>query len=272
MRLWTVSDLHMNSTFWVPDRIPGHDVLIIAGDVDKAAAETEQSLLMLARWSPAPIVFVPGNHDVMSAGLDAWDCNNEDLLDRGIYVLSSGQTIVIGNVRFVGATLWTDFALADDVYASEAWAARHMPEYQRVMRPDGSQIWPADTREAHRHHRAAIEAVLATAFDGPTVVVTHHAPSRRSIAGSVDIADAAFASDLEPVIMRHQPTLWVHGHVHQHLDYTVGNTRILANPRGYQGDDHGEDSGFIEDFVVEVGRGSALNLIANSGCWVEMTC
>ncbi|UYO00185.1 MAG: metallophosphoesterase family protein [Devosia sp.] len=247
-----MSDLHCDSTFWVPDRIPPHHAMIIAGDVDKAAAETEQTLLMLARWSPAPIVFVPGNHDVMSAGLDAWDSGNGDLLDRGIHVLSSGQTVVIEGVRFVGATLWTDFSLADDVFGSEAWAAKHMPEYQRVKKPDGTAIWPADTRAAHAQHRATIDAALSQPFAGPTVVVTHHAPSRRSIAGSVEVSDAAFASDLEPMIMRHQPTLWVHGHVHQHHDYLIGNTRIIANPRGYQGPDHGEDSGFIEDLVVEV--------------------
>ncbi|GAB5429385.1 MAG: metallophosphoesterase [Devosia indica] len=252
MKTWITSDLHCDSTFWVPDRIPGHDIMIVAGDVDKDAGGTEQALLMLSRWSSSPIVFVPGNHDVMGVAVDAWDCGNEDLLDRGIFVLSSGQSVVIGGVRFVGATLWTDFGLADDVYASEAWAARHMPEYQQVRRADGSPIWPADTRAAHARNRAAIEAVLATPFAGPTVVITHHAPSRRSIAGSVDIPDAAFASDLEPVIMRHQPELWVHGHVHQHHDYLIGSTRIIANPRGYVGPDWSEDSGYIEDLVVEL--------------------
>lgn len=252
MRLWIVSDLHMDGTFWVPDRIPPHDVLIIAGDVDQSATATEQTLLMLARWSPASIVFVPGNHDVQDVALDAWDRGNKDLLARGIHVLSSGHSVHIGGVRFVGATLWTDFALVDDVYGSEAWAARHMPEYQRVKIPDGGLIWPADTSAAHVRHRGAIEAVLAQPHNGPTVVVTHHAPSRRSIAGAVEVSDAAFASDLEPMIMRHQPVLWVHGHVHQHHDYRIGNTRILANPRGYEGPDWYEDSGFIEDLVVEV--------------------
>lgn len=252
MKIWAVSDLHMDSTFWVPSRIPGHDVMVVAGDVDKAAAETEQTLLMLARWSPAPLIFTPGNHDVMGVDINAWDRGNEDLCDRGIHVLSAGQYVVIGGVRFVGATLWTDFGLADDIYASEAWAAKLMPEYQHVRRASGGLIWPADTSAAHQRHRTAIDAVLSQSFDGPTVVITHHAPSRRSIAGSVDIADAAFASDLEPVIRQYQPDLWVHGHVHEHHDYRIGNTRLLANPRGYQGPDHGEDSGFIEDLVIEV--------------------
>lgn len=252
MKLWIVSDLHCEHSPWSPTWVPEHDVMVMAGDVYASEIEGILKLHAMARWTAAPIVFVPGNHDFFTGKLDGWEGEHKRLNDADVYVLSSGQHIAIGGVRFVGATLWTDFGLADDRYGSEAWAAKHMPEYQSVRRPDGGLIWPADTSKAHKHHRSAIEAVLSQPHAGPTVVITHHAPSRRSVAGSVDIPDAAFASDLEPMILRHQPALWVHGHVHQHCDYRVGNTRILANPRGYQGDDHGEDSGFVEDLVVEL--------------------
>lgn len=249
MRLWIVSDLHCDHYAWTPAQVPAHDVMIVAGDVHNSADDAIVELFAIAHRSRRPVIFVPGNHDHFGSTL----AEQFDGLSTGaVYVLAAGQSVVIGGVRFVGATLWTNFGLADDRYGSEAWAAKHMPEYQHVRRADGTAIWPADTCDAHAQHRAAIEAVLSTPHDGPTVVVTHHAPSRRSIAGSVDIADAAFASDLEAMILQHQPELWVHGHVHQHLDYRFGNARILANPRGYQGDECGEDSNFIEDLVVEV--------------------
>jgi len=249
MKLWIVSDIHADHYAWTPAQVPAHDVMIVAGDVHNSADDAIVELYVIGQRTRRPIVFVPGNHDHFGSTLSE---RFDGLSSGAVYVLSSGQSIVIGGVRFLGATLWTDFALADDVYGSESWAARQMPEYQRVKRPDGDLIWPTDTSAAHARHRAAIETVLAKPFAGPTVVVTHHAPSRSSIVGSVDIADAAFASDLEDMIIEHQPELWVHGHVHQHLDYRVGNTRVLANPRGYQGDDHGEDSGFVEDLVVEL--------------------
>lgn len=254
MKLWIVSDIHADSLYWVPSRVPQHDVMIIAGDVDKAAGDTEQTLLMLAQWSPAPIVFVPGNHDVHDAALDVWDRNIEDLLDRGIHVLSSGQSTIINGVRFVGATLWTDFELVADRYASEAWAAQHMPEYLHVWKGDGSDnIWPSDTRSAHRQHRQAIEAVLAVPHPGPTVVVTHHAPSPRSILGRLPgVADASFASDLEGMITRYRPAMWVHGHLHKAVDCVIGDTRIVCNPRGYEGPDWAEETGWDEGLVVEI--------------------
>ena len=50
------------------------------------------------------------------------------------------------------------------------------------------------------------------------------------------------------MIRRFQPALWVHGHVHDAFDYTIGRTRVLANPRGYR--DEARD--FTPDLVVEV--------------------
>jgi len=85
------------------------------------------------------------------------------------------------------------------------------------------------------------------------VVITHHAPSRQSIPKPFgnDLLSAAYASDLEDVIESLNPTLWVHGHMHTTLDYHIGSTRILANPRGYPGELHADQ--FDPGLVVEVG-------------------
>jgi len=47
------------------------------------------------------------------------------------------------------------------------------------------------------------------------------------------LLNAAFASDLNDVIAEGRPTLSAHGHPHDSFDYTVGDTRIVCNPRGY---------------------------------------
>ena len=66
-------------------------------------------------------------------------------------------------------------------------------------------------------------------------MITHHAPTPRSIAprfhGSA--LNPAFASNLERLIARYQPALWIHGHMHNSVDVTVGETRVLANSAGY---------------------------------------
>ena len=120
--------------------------------------------------------------------------------------------------------------------------------------PEGDGL--LSTRETARRHardRAFIEAEIAAAHEAglKTVVITHHAPSPRSIhprfAG--DECNPGFASNLEAMIQRFQPALWVHGHVHNAVDEQLGRTRILANPRGY---DRAEAMDFVPDLVVEL--------------------
>jgi Icc-related predicted phosphoesterase len=110
---------------------------------------------------------------------------------------------------------------------------------------------PVDARQAHQATRRYLESELAKEHDGPTVVVTHHAPSPLSVAprflGSP--LNPAFASDLTDMIWQYVPDMWIHGHVHDSFDYLLGDTRVIANPRGY-GDENGS---FDPMLVVEIG-------------------
>lgn len=252
MKLWVVSDLHCEASPWPPGVLPDHNVLVIAGDVSNSPENAIIELFRIAQYTYAPIVFVPGNHDYFGAAIDdAFD----SLVTGGVRVLRPGTAVVIAGVRFIGSTLWTDWQLNDHEFAAQSWAARHMPEYGRVVRDDGELIWPRDVYDEHQRHRLAIGQALSMPHDGPTVVVTHHAPSIRSIhpGDRTDVSAGAFASDLEEVMHRHRPVLWVHGHVHWAVDYRVGDTRVVCNPRGYHSADFEERTGWREDLVVHVG-------------------
>lgn len=251
MKLWIVSDLHCNSSMWSPSAVPAHDVLIIAGDVANGHDDAIRHLYMIAQFTPSPIVFVPGNHDLFDGRLDGF-IGSDRLAADNIHVLGPGAPVTIGGVRFVGSTLWTDWQLGEKEFAAQSWAARHMPEYSHVTREDGELIWPRDVYNEHQRHRQAIEHMLALQHDGPTIVVTHHAPSPRSLHPPIEAADAAFASDQEDMILRFRPELWVHGHIHLAADYRIGSTRVICNPRGYQNADWYERTGFDEGLVVEV--------------------
>jgi 3',5'-cyclic AMP phosphodiesterase CpdA len=119
MKLWIVSDLHTDHYPWMPSRVPEHDVMIIAGDLGDGALDAIGELLRIRRRAQRPIVFVPGNHDFFGDGLDRFD----DVKVAGVNVLSSGQSGAIDGVRFVGATLWTDWHLHDTEFASQSWAS-----------------------------------------------------------------------------------------------------------------------------------------------------
>jgi hypothetical protein len=80
---------------------------------------------------------------------------------------------------------------------------------------------------------------------------THHAPSPRSVppqhAGS--LMNAAFVSDLEDFVRESGVKLWIHGHTHYNVDYSIGTTRVYSNQRGYPGE---VVPGFKPRAVIEV--------------------
>ena len=131
---------------------------------------------------------------------------------------------------------------------------------------------PVDAQKLHNESLAFLEDAFAEPFDGPTVVVTHHAPSRLSIHKDFggDRLNAAFASELDSLIARWQPHLWIHGHVHRSCDYSTGKTRVVCNPRGYDGGDKGpENKGSNMFKIVEVPRRDALDRLANMAAKLE---
>jgi Icc-related predicted phosphoesterase len=84
-----------------------------------------------------------------------------------------------------------------------------------------------------------------------TIVVTHHAPSALSLPlqRREDTISCAYASHLDDFILRYQPPLWIHGHIHHSNDYQIGSTRIISNPQAYP-DDPNEN--FDPRFIIDL--------------------
>ncbi|MDE1887177.1 MAG: metallophosphoesterase family protein [Gammaproteobacteria bacterium] len=255
MRLNILSDLHLRQGGLAPPRT-STDAVILAGDV----ARPEQAIAW-AREFHRPVIYVPGNHEFYGSSLPAALAQLQSLATgTDIHVLDR-QVLVLDGVRFLGATLWTDFMLAEERLARE----RAMAEATRLVRDfsvidstehPGTKFTPLESIQVFRQHAEWLRERLADPFDGPTVVITHHAPSPRSIhlrfAGS--LLNGAFVSDLEPLMGRERVVLWVHGHTHDSFDYTVRGTRVLCNPRGYARDGVNENAFFDPGLVVDVDR------------------
>lgn len=247
------SDLHADVARHRPIMIaPDIDVVVVAGDTCEGA---KNSFSCLRQFVPMqiPIVAVLGNHEFYRR------CWSEELaLARGtaplygIHLLEN-DAIKIGDVRFVGCTLWTDYGLCGDVTLAMLVAARGLNDHKRIAwskRP-WARFRPQEASRLHQRSRAFIEATLAVPSEGATVVVTHHAPHPASghPHHGHDLLSAAYVSDLSRVIETGQPDLWIHGHVHSSFDYRVGQTRVICNAHGYH-----ENPGFDPSFIVEVGK------------------
>jgi hypothetical protein len=124
----------------------------------------------------------------------------------------------------------------------------------RMIRHGPTEFFrPELAREMHLAQAQWLEGKLAEEFDGPTVVVTHFLPHRRSIHPKYegDRFNPAFASDLAHLV-RPPVTLWIHGHTHESFDYVVNGTRVVCNPRGYLPIE--PNPAFDPGFVAETGR------------------
>jgi Icc-related predicted phosphoesterase len=255
MKLWIISDLHLEFAAWLPD-VPDADVCVVAGDViNKGPERAIDWLTDHVAWA-MPVVCVAGNHEYYGS-IWGYDYSLARALEntRRTHFLEN-ETVVIGGTRFVGATLWTDFELnggsADEVAWTMHTVGSQLNDYRMIgdfNEPSG-RITPQRTKAIHETSRAFLDHTLATPFAGATVVVTHHAPHPGSIGQQFQgsALNAGFASDLSGLIERRRPNLWIHGHMHNSADYWAGTTRIVCNPRGYGN----ENRGFDPALVVEV--------------------
>ena len=275
-RLWIFSDLHQDCAGNAWDPAPhapagGFDVVIAAGDLHSPLTAAIDWLG--DRFAGCPVIYSPGNHDFW------WDSRDDrfTLADqmargrdlaapRGIDLLMD-DTVVIDGGRFVGATLWTDMRLGafSSGHAFNT-ARRLMNDYRRIRRrPSGRHrhLTPADTVVMHRASRDFIDGALAQPHVGPTVVVTHHAPHPASLPDPHADLNWCYASDLSGLIAARTPDLWVHGHVHARLDYRVGPTRIVFNPRGHADEDSAR--AFDPSLVIDVAPAGANGAGASVG-------
>lgn len=247
MRVHVFSDLHLE--FGACDFPPAvragqlADLVLLAGDIHTK----RRAPLWAAETFAGPVAMILGNHEAYGDSLyAAIAAQRKDAAGSSVRMLERETwtlTVADGTpVRVIAATLWTDFALfGADKQARMMDAAHHaMNDFQMIgimdsLRKEQRPLTPADCLRLHRESRATIENALAQPFDGVTIVMTHHAPSRRSVPADWqgDPINAAYASDLDALIERTQPQLWVHGHIHSSSDYFIGTTRVVCNPRGY---------------------------------------
>lgn len=235
MNLWIFSDLHQDFGRFDLDPPVNADVAIAAGDI-------QNDELLVRLGSILPTIFVPGNHEfyghtyaVRLAALRALP---------GVTVLDN-DSATIGGVTFHGATLWTDYGYSP--LAAET-ARRGMNDHRRIKwaKEPYQRFLPSHATKMHQDSKA----YLAANVKAGDVVVTHHAPSERSVAAKYagQILNRAYYSDLDGLIEETKPALWVHGHVHTCFDYQIGETRVLCNPHGYPG----ENPDFDPALIVEI--------------------
>lgn len=251
MKLNILSDLHLGfDTMEGP--VNDADLVILAGDI----ARPRQAVAWALRLEK-PVLYVPGNHEFYGGSLDGTLHELQQLCaGTHVHVLDRSEMIVAG-VRFLGAVLWSDFGLFPGQEAqAKVEAQRLVRDFSRIRRSAAHEdlFTPDDCMALFARDSAWLQSRLALPFEGPTVVITHHAPTRQSVHPRFadSLLSACFVSDAAPLLDAQRVALWIHGHTHDSFDYLCKGTRVVCNPRGYARAGVTENQAFDPDFIVEV--------------------
>lgn len=238
---------------WIAPRPEDKDtVLLLAGDIAVGKRpSTYVEFLTRAVRDFRRVVYIPGNHEYYGGSFAiTWERMKEKLADAiGDDVdrldMINDESVIVDNVAIVGATLWADFDRQNP--SVMAHAASGMNDYRVIQRgrdgePYSGKLRPQDTLNAHLNSREFIfREVEKHKLGGYKVLVmTHHGPSWNSVAEAFvgSPLNGAYVTEfgyqlLDLTDRGLAPDVWVHGHVHSSFDYTIGDTRVLTNPRGY---------------------------------------
>jgi predicted phosphodiesterase len=241
VRIRVFSDLHFevhadHGKSFVDSLDPsGCDVVVLAGDI--AAHECLYKALDMFCQKFERVIHVPGNHEYYYAGrgkvhntlqkIKGKHSDRLTLLDRGIFSWKGK--------RILGTTMW---------FPKTPAAAEVLSTWSDASAIAGFQKWVSWENQQS-------VAFLRREMREGDIVVTHYLPSWRSVhpkyAG--EASNLLYVCDVEDLILERKPALWIHGHTHNELDYTIGSTRVVCHPFGY----HGECTPNYDDaFTVEV--------------------
>lgn len=268
MKIRLVSDLHNEfSVYNLPVMEDEHEqVLILSGDIGVgSASEREHTMVKFLEamsYRFKQVFYILGNHEFykMEMGKVIYSLYDEIEWMHNVCLINDSIFEFEGYI-FVGGTLWTDLKEADPLVMMEA--KRNMNDYFVIKYNKNGQysrLYPEITVQKHYKTRDYIFHIASEHRDKKVVVMTHHAPSYRSIDpryknSNLDmVMNYNYFSDLDDKIMNNENIiLWTHGHTHCNFDYNIDNCRVLCNPRGYsKHQDKSENPNFNPTMVIEI--------------------
>ena len=233
----------------------GEDVLVLAGDIHTRKRHEE---IVMQVPDYVQILFVAGNHEYYNSIFEEVNEHLRCLAKQypNFHFLNNNSTKIDG-VDFFGGTMYSDFGLygEDLKKESEAMSLRGINDFYSTRRfsgsPDGStRMWSTkDHLEEHNVFRRELQGWIKHTEGGKRVVISHFVPSPQAIhpRWGASMLNTYFTCNME--LFMGWEGLWLYGHTHDSGEFTVGDTRVVGNPRGY-----GTENvhGFNNELILEI--------------------
>jgi len=246
--MMVLSDLHLEFADYKPAAVKA-DVVVLAGDIHVGVKGIQWAQ---TAFGDTPVIYVAGNHEYYRQSYPDHLTEMHEAAEGTNVRFLENKSVEIESVLFSGCTLWTDFELYGNSRDAMHEAEAQMNDYRLIhVTPEYRRLRPADTRLMNVKSVDWLKQATAGHRDKPLVIVSHHAPSMRSVQKRYkeDIVSAAFASPLDDLVASSHAKFWVHGHVHHAVRYTLGETQVICNPRGYPNE---TDTGFDSALIIEL--------------------
>jgi len=269
MKIAVASDVHLEFGDLDLTNDNNAEVLILSGDILVARDMTQHDPngVMGAEYRSSRyhdfmqrcsnrfphVIYIMGNHEHYNGDFATTETHLKNVLSYlpNVYLLEK-ETRVIGNVTFIGGTLWTDMNNSD---ATTLYHMKSMMnDFRCVRNGTANRFLPEDAVEEYTKFTGYIQQIVEGKPDQKFVVCGHHSPSRLSTHKQYahdTVMNGGYSSNMDDYIRDHpQIQLWTHGHTHHVFDYRIGSTRIVCNPRGYVG--HEDRAEEFELITVEI--------------------
>lgn len=209
------------------------DLAIIAGDLSSGNGLKEAIKRVCAYFNH--VIYVAGNHCYYGSTFYDTDFLLSDL-DNNIsnFTWLENKRAVVKGITFIGATLWFPNSAIAQAYKY------HLNDFRYIASCDP---------EAFTRYSSSVK-YLENNIQPDDIVITHHLPTYKSISPKFvgSLLNCFFASDLDWMIEKRNPSIWIHGHVHDPVNYYIKNTHIVCNPLGYPN----ENASFDKNFIIHV--------------------
>lgn len=258
MKIRLTSDLHINFykdglregfKFALPTlKEDKETTLVVAGDISESFDALDFIDILSKRFKN--VVFCLGNHDYYDSSIKAMHEKAKKFAERknNVYFLEK-SSVEIDGVTFAGGTLWSDFALFNTPAISSDLCRYHMNDYQYIFKEKELRLMPQDTID---EFNSTIEFLKTLKGTDKLVVVTHHAPSSKSV--KIDMVwnsvSPAYASNLDDFIKELKPKYWLHGHLHGYSRYYIGDCQVVQNCFGYY--KHSENGMYNSNLILDI--------------------
>ncbi len=178
MKIQIISDLHQE--FGISDlNFENADLVILAGDTNLGTRGVE----WVKKYIPGkPVIYILGNHEYYKGTYPKTLHKIIDASkDSNVTVLENNR-IEFNGIRFHGTTLWTDFSMFGSAVEYGIICQAKMNDYKQIRRdPSYSKLRTIDTYKIHQFSKLWLEESLKESKDYKNVVITHHAPSIKSM-------------------------------------------------------------------------------------------